>query len=282
MCLPCLPATLPSHLSHHHHRHRQAASMVHRTDPIPPANTRIMDYWNTSTFFTYSKMTTTFNWDTHWLTSIYSSHDIQIFKSKTTNLTKEAVDQIFSFRQNIIQFHDRCPVLQFTGSYEAYDRSHLSTAFAIHSFYNLAMISLHSFLAPIFTGIPLNDSIPVEVIEICFRTTIHHVKSFVEMIQAFFSAGGKTSNLPPFVGYCCFATASVLASFLDQDVVLSANARGQLISCLVVLDDLQQYWIPLRRLVRRSNNEEMENVVCLMHVIVETYPGINGRLYIAS
>ena len=174
-----------------------------------------------------------------WLTSVYSSHDIQIFKSKTTNLTKETIDQIFSFRQHIVRFHDRFLVLQFTGSYEAYDRSHLSTAFAIHSFYNLAMISLHSFLVPLFTSVSLNDCIPAEVIEVCAPTTIHHVKSFVEMIRAFFSAGGKTFNLPPFVGYCCFATESVLASFLDQKVVLSADVRGQVISCLVVLDDLQ-------------------------------------------
>ncbi|KAJ5128785.1 Nucleic acid-binding OB-fold [Penicillium atrosanguineum] len=113
------------------------------------------------------------------------------------------------------------------------------------------MISLHSFLVPLFTGIPLNDCISAEVIEVCARTTIHHAKSFVEMIHAFFSAGGKTSDLPPFVGYCCFTTASVFASFLDQDVALSADLHSQVISCLVVLNDLQQYWVPLRRLFRQ-------------------------------
>ncbi|KAJ5145106.1 hypothetical protein N7448_002498 [Penicillium atrosanguineum] len=163
---------------------------------------------------------------------LYIYHDIQIFKSKTTNSTKEKIDQISQFRQRIIRFHDRFPLLQFPGSYEAYGRSHLSTAFAIHSFYNLAMISLHSFLVPLFTGIPLNDCISAEVIEVCARTTIHHAKSFVEMIHAFFSAG-------------------VFASFLDQDVALSADLHSQVISCLVVLNDLQQYWVPLRRLFRQ-------------------------------
>lgn len=44
--------------------------------------------------------------------------------------------------------------------------SHLSTTFAIHSFYNLAVIFLHSFLVPLFTGLPLDKYFPIEVLEI--------------------------------------------------------------------------------------------------------------------
>lgn len=156
------------------------------------------------------------------------------------------------FKRCMIHFHDRFPQLQFTGSYEACIWSHFSTTFAIHYFYNLAVIFLHSFLVQLFTGLPLDECVPIEVIEICARTTMYHVKTIVEMIHVFVSAGGRASDLPPFVRYCCFTTTTVYASFFDKDATISAELRRKVVSCLVVLDDLQRCWTPLKRLVRRS------------------------------
>lgn len=66
----------------------------------------------------------------------------------------------------------------------------LATAFAIHSFYNLAMISPHSFLVPLITG--------------------------------------RTLELPPFMGYRSFSVAAVFASFLIKDATIYAEARNQI------------------------------------------------------
>jgi hypothetical protein len=166
------------------------------------------------------------------------------------------LDQLVGLQRRLKFFWDDFPEFRYSGSYQELSQPDMIQDFFIQSIYNLSMMSLHSFFIPLFTGKSTHASLSAKLLHNCTKTTIHHADTFVDMIHAAISACQKTLHLPPFTGYCSFVVASIYASLLNiQDASISKHARSQLISCLVILDDLQKHWIPLKRLVSLSYNQ---------------------------
>ncbi|KAJ5675562.1 hypothetical protein N7462_008459 [Penicillium macrosclerotiorum] len=133
-------------------------------------------------------------------------HDIQVLRANALQPGEKDIQQIFCLQQRMLQFRRNSPHLRFEESYEEYTRPYMNVIFFLHSVYNLAMISLHSFVIPFFSARSINDCLPSELLQQCTYTTVSHAEKFVIMLNHFVSAGGKVAELPPYVGYCSFVT----------------------------------------------------------------------------
>ena len=120
----------------------------------------------------------------------------------------------------------------------------------VHALYHQCRLVLHSSLVPQFCGLPLLDTIPVEVISVSARVALKSAQAISELAADLAALEWDLIQVAPFVGYCMYVSASIHIAFLfSTDTTLAMLARTRLISNLKVLKSMKTYWTNLERLV---------------------------------
>jgi hypothetical protein len=124
----------------------------------------------------------------------------------------------------------------------------------VHALHYQCCLVLHSSLVPQFSGLSLDPSISVELINVSARVALKYAQLISELGSDLIALDWEYSRIPPFVGYCIYGSASIHIVFLfSRNESLSALARTKLISNLKVLKSMKSYWTNLERLVSIDN-----------------------------
>lgn len=120
----------------------------------------------------------------------------------------------------------------------------------VHALYHQCRLVLHSSLVPKFGGLRLPETIPSEATSLSARIALTSARKISELGADLLALDWHPSQIPSFVGYCMYVSASIHITLLSsRDVSLSALARGNLISSLKLLASVKMYWTNLERLV---------------------------------
>jgi len=120
----------------------------------------------------------------------------------------------------------------------------------VHALYHQCRLVLHSSLVPKFGGLRLPEAIPSEATSLSARIALISAQKLSEIGTDLLALDWPTSQIPSFVGYCMYVSASIHITLLSsRDPSLSAIARSHLISSLKVLVSVKMYWTNLERLV---------------------------------
>lgn len=119
-----------------------------------------------------------------------------------------------------------------------------------HILYHQCRLVLHSSLVPKFGGLRLPEAIPTEATSLSARIALTSAQKISEIGANLLALDWPASQIPSFVGYCMYVSASVHITLLSsRDVSLATFARANLISSLKVLLSVKAYWTNLERLV---------------------------------
>ncbi|KEF52228.1 uncharacterized protein A1O9_11855 [Exophiala aquamarina CBS 119918] len=124
----------------------------------------------------------------------------------------------------------------------------------VHALYHQCRLVLHSSLVPKFGGLRLPEAIPSEATSLSARIALTSAQKISELGADLLALDWHASQIPSFVGYCMYVSASIHITLLSsRDASLSAMARGNLINSLKVLVSVKMYWANLERLWIRIN-----------------------------
>lgn len=119
-----------------------------------------------------------------------------------------------------------------------------------HVLYHQCRLVLHSSLVPKFSGLRSPETIPTEVTSLSARIALMSAQKISEIGANLLALDWPASQIPSFVGYCMYVSASVHITLLSsRDVALATLAKTNLISSLKVLLAVKEYWTNLERLV---------------------------------
>lgn len=120
----------------------------------------------------------------------------------------------------------------------------------VHALYHQCRLVLHSSLVPKFGGLRLPEAIPSEATSLSARIALTSAQKISELGADLLALDWHASQIPSFVGYCMYVSASIHITLLSsRDASLSTMARGNLITSLKVLVSVKMYWTNLERLV---------------------------------
>ena len=120
----------------------------------------------------------------------------------------------------------------------------------VHALYHQCRLVLHSSLVPQFSGLHLQDKLPLEAIILSARIAFKSAQGISELGADILALDWDPGQIAPFVGYCMYVSASIhITHLFSRDASLAALARANLISNLKLLWSMKLYWTNLQRLV---------------------------------
>ncbi|KAK5050478.1 hypothetical protein LTR84_003759 [Exophiala bonariae] len=123
-----------------------------------------------------------------------------------------------------------------------------------HVLYHQCRLVLHSSLVPKFGGLRLPGAIPTEATSLSARIALNSAQKISEIGTNLLALEWPPSQIPSFVGYCMYVSASVHITLLSsRDLALATLAKTNLITSLKVLSAVKVYWTNLERLWVRIN-----------------------------
>ena len=125
----------------------------------------------------------------------------------------------------------------------------------VHAFYHQCRTVLHSTLVPQFSGLPLPETVPVEITCVSARIALKGAQEITSLGADLEALDWDPTRIPAFVGYCMYVSASIQIAILGSaESPLKACARTSLISNLKWLNSLQIYWAHLGKLVSAKSS----------------------------
>jgi hypothetical protein len=109
-------------------------------------------------------------------------------------------------------------------------------------------------VVPKFSGVHLHDSLPAQATSVSARIALESAQKISEMALDLLALECPGSQIPSFVGYCMYVSASIHTTLLySRDPSLSVVARANLTASLQILRSVKVYWTNLERLVSRTS-----------------------------
>lgn len=122
----------------------------------------------------------------------------------------------------------------------------------LHCLNHQCRLVLRSSLVPEFSGLSWNDEDHVELISVSARVAFKTACNISDIASDLIALDYEFGQLPPFIGYCMYASAAIHVLFLfSRNTSLSNIARNKMTSNIRILELMKAYWRCLEPLWNR-------------------------------
>lgn len=124
------------------------------------------------------------------------------------------------------------------------------TYIMFHAIHHQSVLVLNSALVPHFSGIPMPQDMPFEVVRVSAAMVLQSARALSNISAHLVALEWDPTQIAPFFGYCMYASASMQISALPRRRGTGSQAWESLTNCMKLLKMMKPYWAVLERLVR--------------------------------
>ncbi|KAL2214502.1 hypothetical protein CC79DRAFT_1328403 [Sarocladium strictum] len=120
-----------------------------------------------------------------------------------------------------------------------------------HAIHHQSVLVLNSALVPHFSGIPMPQDMPFEVVRVSAALVLQSARALANISAHLIALEWDPTQIAPFFGYCMYASASMQISALPRRRGTGSQAWESLTNCMKLLKMMKPYWAVLERLWTR-------------------------------
>lgn len=129
--------------------------------------------------------------------------------------------------------------------------------FFTHALFHQCQMTLHSIVVPLFSGVPIEETIDLETRKKGAETVIHHADLFESLLEPYSNGQSDVTCIPPLVAHGAFITAVVFLTMefscpdreLQEESIMADTRKRRLATVsavLRILNILRNYWRTLQ------------------------------------